>query len=328
MAVDLLLLAVGLALLMGGGEFVVRGATGLARALGVSPLVIGLTVVAFGTSAPEMAVNVIAAWEGRAGISFGNIMGSNMANIGVIVGTTAIVRPIFITGLVIEREIPMMLLATAAAIVMALDVVLGVGPDYYDRGDGLILMMFFLVFLYYTVGEFVRQRSNNSDQGHEAGDAELEIASGVPRNLLVTGVGLAALVGGAHVTVDSAVRLALALGVPEVIIGLTVLAIGTSLPELVASVVATMRGHAELAIGNVVGSNIFNLLLVCGVTALVRPIEVPPGGHLDLFVVGVLSMILFLVSLSNNRRIIRAEACILLVIYLGYIGWRSTQALG
>ena len=326
MALDLFLLTAGLALLMVGGEAVVRGATGMARALGVSPLVIGLTVVAFGTSAPELAVNVIAAWEGRPGISFGNIFGSNMANIGVIVGATAIVRPILITGVVIAREIPMMLLATTAAIIMGFDVVLGVGPDYYDRGDGLLLLMFFLVFLYYTVGDFVKQRAENDENGsdEEAGVPRVPVG----RSAAITAIGLVTLVGGADVTVDAAVNVARMLGVPEVIIGLTVLAFGTSLPELVASIVATVRGHAELAIGNVVGSNIFNLLLVLGVTSLVLPIQVPPGGHLDLLVVALLSLVLFLVSMTNNRQIIRGEAIVILLSYLAYVGWRSAQALG
>jgi cation:H+ antiporter len=327
MTVDLLLLAVGLALLMLGGETVVRGATGLARDIGVSPLVIGLTVVAFGTSAPEMAVNVIAVSHGRGAISFGNIMGSNMANIGLIVGCTAILRPIMITGVVIAREIPMMLLATTAAIIMGFDTVLGVGPDYYDRADGLLLLMLFLVFLYYTVGDFVRQRAESDANGMLDDTLTRAASSGVPRSLAVTGLGLLALIGGADITVDAAVNMARALGVSDVVIGLTVLAVGTSLPELVASVVATMRGHAELAIGNVVGSNIFNLLLVLGVTSVVRPVPVPAGGPLDLLVVALLSLILFLVSMTNNRQIIRTEASFLLALYLSYIIWRAHQVV-
>jgi cation:H+ antiporter len=325
MALDLLLLLVGLVLLMAGGETIVRGATGLARTLGVSPLMIGLTVVAFGTSAPELAVNVIAATRNQGGISFGNIMGSNMANVGLIVGCTALVRPILIHGVVIAREIPMMLLATTATVIMGFDTVLGDGSDHYTRGDGLVLLMFFLVFLYYTVGDFVTQRADNGTNGVGMPGGARE--NGVARYLIICAVGLAALVGGADVTVNAAVNLARALGVPEVVIGLTVLAVGTSLPELVASVAATMRGHAELAIGNVVGSNIFNLLLVLGVTSVIRPIPLQPGGHLDLLVVAVLSLILFLVSMTNDRKIVRTEACLLLVIYVAYITWRSSNAL-
>ena len=323
MGADLLWLSFGLLLLIVGGETIVRGATGLARSLGVSPLVIGLTVVAFGTSAPELAVNVIAAWEDRIGISFGNIIGSNMANIGLIVGCTAILQPLLITGIVIAREIPMMLLATAAVIVMSFDGVLAPdGQDAIRRGDGLVLLLLFLVFLYYTVGDFVRQRAENGppELGPEFGPTD----TSVWRHLGLTALGLVTLIGGADVTVDAAVSVARAFGVSEVIIGLTVLAVGTSLPELVASATATVRGHAELAIGNVVGSNIFNLLLVMGVTALIRPVPIPAGGHLDLLMVAILSLLLFVVSMTANRRIIRGEAAMLLAGYLAYIIWRAS----
>jgi len=335
MAMEILLLVVGLAVLMVGGGTVVRGATGLARALGVSPLVIGLTVVAFGTSAPEMAVNVIAAWRDSSAISFGNIIGSNMANIGLIVGCTAFVRPIQITGVVIAREIPMMLLATTAVVIMGLDSVLGDrhSKDVYDHGDGLLLLLLFLVFLYYTVGDFVKQRSRNGRRSGDiqkkeidAGDAGGE-AGGAGKNLAITVFGLVALVGGASVTVGAAVDVARTFGVPEEIIGLTVLAVGTSLPELVASVVATVRGYTGLAIGNIVGSNIFNLLLVLGVTSLVAHIEVPPGGWWDLAMVSLFSLILLLVSITDNRKIIRTESCVLLILYFGYLYARSAQLL-
>ena len=323
MAFDLVWLVLGLSLLMLGGETVVRGATGLARLLGVSPLVIGLTVVAFGTSAPELAVNVIAAWQGMGDISFGNIFGSNMANIGLIVGCTAILRPILVTGVVIAREIPMMLLATAAALAMSFDSALDGGPNEIGRVDGILLMLLFLVFLYYTIGDFVRQRAGNEAAGFDEGGAT---QGGLPRHLLFTAVGLGALTWGAQLTVDSAASVARALGVSEVVIGLTVLAVGTSLPEFVASVVATLRGQAELAIGNVIGSNIFNVLLVAGVTSVVRPIPIPHGGHLDLLVMALLSLLLFGVSATASRRIIRGEAVVLLVTYVGYIAWRSASA--
>jgi len=326
MALDIVVLLAGLALLMVGGEAVVRGATGLARTLGVSPLVIGLTVVAFGTSAPELAVNIIAAWEGRPAISFGNIIGSNMANIGVIVATTALVRPIPITGLVIAREIPMMLLATTAALIMGFDSVLGLGVDVYDRADGLLLLLLFGVFLYYTVGDFVKGRSAKT-AAREAEGVGAEGPEGLSRSGLITGVGLVGLVWGADLTVGAAADLARAFGVPEVIVGLTILAFGTSLPELVASMIATLRGHAELSIGNVVGSNIFNLLLVFGLTALIAPVPVPAGGHLDLLVMGALSLLLFGVSSTRANHIIRTEAVVLMALYLGYLTWRSLGAM-
>jgi cation:H+ antiporter len=327
MTLDLLLLAVGLAFLMLGGETVVRGATGLARDVGVSPLVIGLTVVALGTSAPELAVNVIAVSQGAGAISFGNIVGSNMANIGLIVGCTALIRPIEIKGVVVTRELPMMLLATMATIAMGSDVFLrGRQEDVYDLEDGLLLLMFFLVFLYYTVGDFLQQRAGNGGNGLPV--LVGEPAGSIWRHALLTIFGLAALIGGADVTVKAAVNVARTFGVPEEVIGLTVLAVGTSLPELVASLTAMLRGHAGLAIGNVVGSNIFNLLLVLGVTSLVGSVPVPSGGHRDLAVVFLFSLILLLVSRTGKRRIIRTEAVVLLLLYFGYLTLRSSQALG
>lgn len=330
---DLVLLAMGIVMLTAGGETVVRGATALAQRLGVSTLVIGLTVVAFGTSAPELAVNVIAAIQDQGAISFGNIFGSNMANIGLIIGCTAILRPIVIKDVVIRRELPMMLLATAGALAMGFDNALSAGgavpsrQDFYTRSDGILLLMFFMVFLYYTVGDFVRQRSNG-ERSRQDGGASAETGSTPWRTLGLIAVGLALLIGGADVTVHAAVNLARALGVSEELIGLTLIAVGTSLPELVASVAATVRGHAELAIGNVVGSNVFNLLLVLGVTSIVRPVPVPPGGHWDLLVVAGLSLVLFAVSLSYRREIVRTEACVLLAVYLGYLAWRSGVAFG
>lgn len=322
MTADLVWLSFGLALLLFGGESVVRGATSLARVIGVSPLVIGLTVVAFGTSAPELAVNLIAAFQEKGEISFGNIFGSNMANIGLIVGCSALVRPIAIHDIVVERELPMMLLATAAAVVMGFDAFLGLGPDRYARTDGVILLMLFGVFLMYTVGDFVRQRRERGESDAEGTPADKE---GLGKYLAITLIGFAGLVFGADVTIEHAAKIARTIGVSDAIIGLTILAVGTSLPELVASVVATMRGHTELAIGNVVGSNIFNLLLVMGVTAFVRPVPVPGGGHIDLAVVALLSIVLFFVSYTNDRKIIRGEAGLLLIGYLGYIGWRATH---
>ena len=323
MLADALLLVLGLTLLVGGGEIMVRGATGLARGLGVSPLAIGLTVVAFGTSAPELAVNLTAALQGRSDISFGNIIGSNMANIGLIVGFTALLRPIPVRASFVSREIPMMLLATAAAVILGLDKFLGRGPDVYSRGESLIFLLLFVVFILYTVGDFVRQRGGN---GAERLPDEPEAAP-VLKSLLVTAVGLAALIGGADVTVDAAVGLARLFGVSEVIIGLTVLAIGTSLPELVASVAASVRGHVELAIGNVVGSNIFNLCLVLGASGAVTPIKVPERGYQDLIFMSVLSLMLMFVCVTGRRGIIRTEALALLVAYLGYMVWRSDALL-
>ncbi len=323
---DAVLLIVGLCGLLGGGEALVRGASSMARRLGISPLAIGLTVVAFGTSAPELAVNLTAAARGNGELSFGNIFGSNMANSGLVIAVAALLRPLAIHGSVVRREMPMMLLATAVAIVLGMDRIFGELPEGFGRGDAVILLLLFGVFLYYTVGDMLRHRNSEP----LAGEADEELVpAGTPSTLASLGftfVGLAGLIGGAQLTVYASVELARAFGVSEVVIGLTVVAIGTSLPELTAAVIATLRGHPDIAVGNVVGSNIFNILLVTGASAAVHPIPIPPGGYMDLLVTAVLSVILMGVSASQTR-IIRWEAGVLLLGYLSYITWRALSPI-
>jgi cation:H+ antiporter len=318
---DLLMGSVGMAMLLVGGDLLVRGASRLARSVGVSPLAVGLTVVAFGTSAPELAVNVLAAVRGSGGLSFGNIVGSNLANIGLIFGLAALFRPIPIQDVVVRREIPMMLLATAAAMGLAFDHWLDDRPTFFDRGDGVTLLLFFVVFLYYTLGDFLRARG----VAHEPLESDLAEKQTVHErgrptvdSLLVL-VGTVMLAVGADVTVDAASNLARAFGVPEVIIGLTLVAVGTSLPELAATVMAVFRNESAMAVGNVVGSNIFNLLLVGGVTCFIRPIPIPEGAAADLLVLAALSLLLFGASISQGQRIIRAEGGLLLAVYLTYV---------
>jgi cation:H+ antiporter len=317
-ATDILLLLTGLILLLAGGDALVRGAAALAHRLGISPLVVGLTVVSFGTSAPELAVNLTAALRGSGELSFGNVIGSNLANIGLIVGLTALLRPLDVQAVVVWRELPMMVLATAFALVFALDTVLsGDASSRYDRGDGIVLLLLLSVFLYYTAREVFRQRESRR------GKVGLAVGSwSVPRSLLVATVGLVVLVVGAQLTVKGGVGIARSAGISEAVIGLTLIAIGTSLPELAASLIAAWRGQAAIAIGNVIGSNIFNLLLVLGATAAVRPVPIPAGGVLDLVALCVLSVLLWGVCVNQGRRIIRVEGALLLTIYLTYLSQR------
>ncbi|HEX5065511.1 MAG TPA: calcium/sodium antiporter [Myxococcota bacterium] len=321
MLLDASWLALGLLLLLTGGELLVRASASLAGTLGVSPLMIGLTVVAFGTSAPELAVTAVAALEGRGGIAFGNVVGSNLANVGLVIGGLALLRPIQIRGALVAREIPMMLLATAAAIVLASDAALDAAPDLLSRGDGLALLLFFGVFLYYTIGDLARQRARARASGV---DVALPAAPfGVAASTLLLVVGLALLLIGAERTVFAATRLARALGASDGLIGLTLVAIGTSLPELAASGIAIARRQSEIALGNLIGSNIFNLLFVLGVSTILRPIAVPAAGRIDLYFAGALSLLLLAVALTASRRITRFEGALLLGAYLGYLGWRT-----
>jgi cation:H+ antiporter len=324
----------GIVILVVGGEFLVRGSASLARSMGISTLVVGLTVVAFGTSAPELAVSVLAAFADSGTLAFGNIFGSNMANIGLIIGLSAVLHPLPIGHVVIRRELPMMLLALAAALVMAFDIELGEQRDAYARGDGLVLLLFFIVFIYYTLGDLGRQRENHrlKTNGGESADKPHPWTKDVPQsdergslllNLAMIAVGLVGLTYGADLVVHGGVGIARELGVPEVVVGLSLVAIGTSLPELAATLVAVRRNDIALAVGGVVGSNIFNTLLITGAAATIRPMPIPAGGHIDLAATAILSLSLFFVARTHNQRIIRYEGLALLVLWAVYVSARS-----
>ena len=321
MLFDILILVAGLIFLLGGGELLVRGAAALARSLGISPLAIGLTVVAFGTSAPELAVNIRAAITDSGTLAFGNIFGSNMANIGLIVGLAAVLTPLPIQNIIVRRELPMMLLSLAAASAMAFDIQLGEQRDEFSRSDGIIFLLFFIVFMYYTVGDLLRQRAEDRASPDRLEGVREDFGSSL-RNGVIAMLGLAALLVGARMTVMASVDLARALEIPEVVIGLTMVSIGTSLPELVAALAAVRRNQLDIAVGGIVGSNIFNTLLVAGATSVVRPMKIPEGGHLDLGVTILLSLILMMNARSHNRSIIRSEGVVLLLVYLSYMSWR------
>ena len=319
---DPLLLGFGIVLLVAGGEAMVRGAAALARQLHVPPLVVGLTVVAFGTSAPELAVNVTAAVRGNGELAFGNIVGSNLANVGLVLACAALIRTLAIDSIVVTREIPMLLLASAAALLMGFDTLRLDPASRYDRPDGMMLLLLFAVFLYYTIGGTLRKRATDpfveQVQQQEVGSRLRSLgASGA---LVV--VGLLGLTLGGRLAVDGAVGLALTLGAPKGLVGLTIVAIGTSLPELSASLMAARKGETDLAVGNIVGSNLFNLLFVLGVTATIRPVPVPVDGHADLLAMALLTSALLPLSLSK-KGIGRLEGTLLLLAYLGYVAWRA-----
>ena len=326
--------AAGIVIIVCGGELLVKGAAALARAAGISSLIVGLTVVAFGTSAPELAVSVQAALTDSGTLAFGNIFGSNMANIGLIIGLCALLHPLPIDHVVIRRELPMMLLALAAAMAMAFDIELGEQRDAYARSDGLVLLLFFFVFIYYTLGDLGRQRLNHLEKanGRTPSDVAPSWAADVPQpkdseriltNVLLITVGLVCLVFGADLVVRGGVGVANEMGIPEVVVGLTLIAIGTSLPELVATLAAVRRNNIGLAVGGVVGSNIFNTLLITGVSSIIRPMPIPVGGHLDLGAAAILSLSLFFVARTHNQRIIRYEGLALLIMWGTYVVTRS-----
>ena len=311
---DLAVLISGIVVLYFGAVWLVRGASRLASSLGVSPIVVGLTIVSLGTSAPELVVCLVAALQGNPGLAIGNVMGSNLANIGLILGLTSLVHPLDVKHRVVWREMPVMLLITFAIYPIAFDRVL-------SRMDGFMLL---LVLLAYLVWVFRSGHPDEIKSSHGLRDSmatsEEEASLLNLKDIGHVALGSAFLVLGGYCIVKGAVEVASALGISEVIIGLTVVAIGTSLPELATSLVAAMRQEVDIAVGNIIGSNIFNLTAIFGTTAIVRPIMIPET-VLSRELAGVVFMSLLLLPiLRNGWQIKRWEGALLLTAYIG-MGW-------
>ena len=311
---NLAVLISGIVVLYFGAVWLVQGASRLASSLGVSPIVVGLTIVSLGTSAPELVVCLVAALQGNPGLAIGNVMGSNLANIGLILGLTSLVHPLEVKHRVVWREMPVMLLITFAIYPIAFDRVL-------SRMDGFMLLLVLLAYLVWVFRsgrpeEIKRsQGSRNSIATPEGATSLLNL-----KDIGQVALGSAFLVLGGYCIVKGAVEVASALGISEMIIGLTVVAIGTSLPELATSLVAAMRQEVDIAVGNIIGSNIFNLTAIFGTTAVVRPIMIPET-LLSRELAGVVLMSLLLWPiLRSGWRIKRWEGALLLTAYIG-MGW-------
>lgn len=312
MLVNVLMVIVGLFGLFFGGEWLVRGSSNLARSMGISPLIIGLTVVAFGTSAPELLVSLNAAFTGSSAISIGNIVGSNIANIGLILGVTGLIFPINVHIGLVRREIPIMIGVTLLTYVLIFN-------GTVERAEGLLLLTAFLAFnlLMYYITVRDRQSGTLTDTDLEEGDGD---PRGIQRRreLGILLIGLLLLVAGARLTVDGAVAIARTVGISELVIGMTLVAIGTSLPELATSVIAALRKQNDIAIGNVVGSNIFNLLLVLGATAVIKPIAVDQQViNVDMLIALVFAILLL--PFVRNQLVARWEAGLMLTSYIGFM---------
>jgi cation:H+ antiporter len=315
------LVLVGFVLLAKGADVFVDGASHLAYALGVSPLFVGLTIVAFGTSAPELAINLLAAFRGSADLAVGNVIGSNIANLALIVGVSAVVRPMKVETVIVVREIPFLFLTSLALWFLADDSRFQgeAATDVISRGDGFVLLLFFLIFLYYLVAGAHAGRRQAALLAEEVVEAqELQRPVSTPRTLGMIALGLAAVLLGGHWVVGGSTTLARALGWSDALIGVTIVAIGTSLPEMVTSIVAARRGTAEIALGNVVGSNIFNTVAILGLTAVVHPLPLSRELMIDMQVMFLVSVALYLFTL--NRRVIeRWEGALLALGYAGYL---------
>ncbi|MBK8052940.1 MAG: calcium/sodium antiporter [Saprospiraceae bacterium] len=312
------ILVAGLGMVVFGANIMVDGSASLAKKYNIPNIVIGLTVVAFGTSSPELAISSYSAYTGNSEIALGNIVGSNIANILLILGITAIIYPLTILRNTVLKEIPLSLLAAIILYVMANDVLLsGESKDIVSLSDGIILLSFMAIFMYYLV--HLAQTSGEDE------DLNIKNMSKAKSLLYIIG-GLVFLVGGGKLFVDSAVELALSFGMSKAVIGLTIVAIGTSLPELATSVVAALKKNSDIAVGNIVGSNIFNVFFILGISSLIAPL--PKGNITDIdFYVCIFASLALLASgyLMGRHKVTKPEGIIFLLCYIFYLGYQVNQ---
>ena len=309
---NILLVIAGLVLLVWGADRFVHGAAAGARNLGIAPLMIGLTVVAFATSAPEILVSIDASLRGQPGLAYGNAIGSNIVNIGLVLGCVSIIRPIQLRSATLRREMPALLAVTLLTVSLFLD-------SYLSRIDGLVMLTGLVIVMIWLAR--LGMRSAPSDPIKK--DFEAEIPTNVSMRMAITWllIGLGTLLVGAHLLVDGSINIAHALGVSEVVIGILLVALGTSLPELAVSMVSALKGEYGLAIGNIVGSNIFNLLAVIGVAATIAPSPMAPSVlSLHIFVMVAFTLVLFAMTYDYDGKseLSRIEGAALLIAFIAY----------
>ena len=306
----IVLLIVGFIILIKGADIFVDGAKSIAGNLKVSKMLIGLTIVAFGTSAPEFAVSVKSLISGSGDIVLGNVIGSNILNILLILGVSSMFHFLNVKNNTVKRELPITLLFTTLFIVLLSDNLLGSGDNSFTRSDGIVLLLFFLVFIYYLIS-MARNKIGNDEEKYMP----------IFKSIIYTVLGIVAIVLGSNMVVDGATKLATIIGVSEKLISLTIIALGTSLPELVTSITATRKGEYDLAIGNVVGSNIFNLGIVIGLpVSLFGGISNISFNYIDLIVMFLSVFLLFIFSLSN-KKISKKEGIIFLILFVIYYSY-------
>ena len=303
--INLLYGAAGLVLLYYGAEFLVKGGVKIAQKMKISPLVVGLTLVAFATSAPELVVSVDASLKGHGDISIGNVVGSNICNIALILGVCAMITPLTVNKKLFKVDVPLMI---GSAAVLSIFCLMSHGVNHWQ---GLILFAGIITYTVTSIRTARKEEAGNAEAGEDSSDVNLLVAV-----LFVAG-GLGMLVGGAKLFVNSAVYLAKLFKVSDAVIGLTVVAVGTSLPELATSVVAAIKGEKDIAIGNVVGSNIFNVLAICGITPFIAPISAPGISWVDLAMMIGVSVLLYPL-MKTGFTISRKEGVLLFAIYVGY----------
>lgn len=324
MFLSIIAIIAGLVILIFGAEGLVRGASSIATNLRISALVIGLTVVSFGTSAPELTVNILSAIQGAPDLAVGNIVGSNIANVLFILGVCAIIIPLTVKSSTVWKEIPLALLGSGLLLIMVNDIYLdGRAFNALTRIDGFILLALMIIFMYYVFGMAKSDRDSDPVTNTEAESNEEKIHTYPLWGAIgLTIAGLAGLVIGGRLLVTGAIDVAETAGLSEALIGLTIVAIGTSLPELATSVVAALRKHADIAIGNVVGSTIFNIFFVLGTTSVILPLPISGALNTDIIIsVVAVGLLLAFTLMGGKRQLVRWQGIVFVVVYIAYLAY-------
>lgn len=306
---SVLKLVIGFILLVKGADLFVDGSSSVAKKFGIPSVVIGLTIVAFGTSAPELAVSMSAALKGSNDIAIGNVVGSNIFNTLVVLGASAALTPIAVEKGIIKKDYPLSIFAAVLLAVLSLDVIFGKDAMTISRVDGIILLVCFAFFLYSTIKSALSGKT----------EVEEEEIKNIPiwKSLVFIGIGLAGIVWGGDLSVEGAKAIARFFGLSEALIGLTIVAFGTSLPELVTSVIAAKKGESDIAVGNVVGSNIFNIFLIIGASATILPMNVSSSYVFDMAAL-VATMVIPFIVIAKTKKVSRAQGLIMIAAYVAY----------
>lgn len=321
MILDILFLIGGLALILVGANMLTDGSSDLARRMGISELVVGLTVVAFGTSTPELVISIISAVKGTSELAIGNVVGSNIFNICAIIGIVALIKPMKVSHNIMNNEIPLVFLSSLILLIMGNGPFLDSEPAMIlSRVDGILLILFFILFMRHTLSQ---AKSGNTSGENDDQKPPMKIAKAI----LFVILGLAGLIFGGDIFVDGATGIAKTLGVSDAVIALTIVAAGTSLPELAVSITAALKGKPELALGNVIGSNIFNIFLVLGASATIFPLKFGAIGNVDLLTLLLASALFWIFGrFFKYNTITRTEGGILATVYIAYTMWLISNA--
>ena len=322
-----ILLLIGFALLVKGADYFVDGSSNIAKKLRIPSLIIGLTIVAFGTSAPEAAVSITASINGQNGMAIGNVIGSNIFNLLMVIGASGIIKPLLVEKSILSREFPFTLLISIILIILSSDILFfNSSINTINRIDGIILLILFIVFLYYLINSAMKNRKESLCDTETSADLDMsniksiEKSNTMIKSILISVIGIAAIIFGGNLVVDSASNIASSFGVNDQLIGLTIVSIGTSLPEFVTSIIAATKGESDLALGNVLGSNIFNILFVIGASALISPMTVDPKLIINGAIM-ILSTILVYFYAYRKNDISKFESITLSLLYFGYMGY-------